>query len=422
MRPTRDNVEVRRLRNGLTVVVDSQARSDFLAIMTRVEVGYLDESDAEVGIAHLLEHLVAGRSSAYGWLGAPVIRDGGYLSASTIYDHTRYLTVARPDALPEMLEAHAARCFNLRFSDLDLTAQILSVCAESERKAADASTANIERLYARLFPYHRMGRWRIGRPDHVRRFSSECVRTFHQRWYAPNRSIVAIVGNIHPHIAHDAARRAFSSLPIGATVSRSSLASAGMQLPSSHSDPSSGEVHVAMGWKTVPLNRRAEAAGLSIIAELLGHREHGLLTVALRSQGIACDVTASSYAPRNIGVFVLALIVPRESRDHAVAIIFSELRRLALSDISSDAASLAKERFQLNWEGVQNDVHGRALALSEWQAHGDWQLAHAFLKAVLAIDVTSIRQLIERFLLPEYSEIAMQVVGPQEPSIASAPR
>ena len=43
--------------NGFTLLVREDRAAPVVAIVTRVKAGYFDEPDAEIGIAHVLEHM-----------------------------------------------------------------------------------------------------------------------------------------------------------------------------------------------------------------------------------------------------------------------------------------------------------------------------------------------------------------------------
>jgi len=52
-----DGIIKTTLENGLTVIIKENHTSPIVTILTNVKVGYLDESDAQSGISHLLEHM-----------------------------------------------------------------------------------------------------------------------------------------------------------------------------------------------------------------------------------------------------------------------------------------------------------------------------------------------------------------------------
>jgi zinc protease len=90
--PARWTESVRRevLPNGLTVLVQEDRSAPVVAVVTHVKAGFFDEPDRWTGISHVLEHMFFKGTGRRG-VGA-VAREtksaGGYLNASTSYDHT----------------------------------------------------------------------------------------------------------------------------------------------------------------------------------------------------------------------------------------------------------------------------------------------------------------------------------------------
>ena len=87
----RDTVR-ERLSNGLTVLIRRDPAAPVVAIVTHVKVGYFDEPDDVVGIAHVLEHMFfkGTPTRGVGRIARDTKANGGYLNAHTIYDHTTY--------------------------------------------------------------------------------------------------------------------------------------------------------------------------------------------------------------------------------------------------------------------------------------------------------------------------------------------
>src|SRR6188768_4163181 len=83
------------LPNGLTLLVRRDDSAPVVAIVTYVKAGYFDETDDVVGIAHVLEHMFfkGTPDRGVGAIARQTKAVGGYLNASTIYDHTVYYTV-----------------------------------------------------------------------------------------------------------------------------------------------------------------------------------------------------------------------------------------------------------------------------------------------------------------------------------------
>src|SRR4029450_5248783 len=103
------SVQRQVLPNGLTVLLRRDDTAPVVAIVTHVKAGYFDETDDVVGIAHVLEHMFfkGTPSRGVGVIAKETKASGGYLNASTIYDHTVYYTVLPASGLKAGLEIQA---------------------------------------------------------------------------------------------------------------------------------------------------------------------------------------------------------------------------------------------------------------------------------------------------------------------------
>ena len=96
------------LPNGLTLLVQEDRSAPVVAVVTHVKAGFFDEPDRWIGISHVLEHMFFKGTERRG-VGA-IAREtksaGGYLNASTSYDHTSYFAVLPASGLEAALERH----------------------------------------------------------------------------------------------------------------------------------------------------------------------------------------------------------------------------------------------------------------------------------------------------------------------------
>ena len=102
------------LPNGLTVLVQEDRSAPVVAVVTHVKAGFFDEPDRWAGISHVLEDLFV-KGTARRGVGA-IAREtksaGGYLNASTTYDHTSYFTVLPASNLADALDIQAYALLN----------------------------------------------------------------------------------------------------------------------------------------------------------------------------------------------------------------------------------------------------------------------------------------------------------------------
>ncbi|MDQ3138640.1 MAG: insulinase family protein, partial [Gemmatimonadota bacterium] len=203
------------LSNGLTLLVQEDRSAPVVAVVTHVKAGFFDEPDRWAGISHVLEHMFFKGTTRRG-VGA-IAREtksaGGYLNASTTYDHTSYFTVLPAAALPEALDIQADA---LRHSVIDaeeLARELQVIIQEAKRKLDTPSAVAYETLHEVMYDHHRIRRWRIGHEAQLAAFTRADVDGYYASRYVPERTIVSIVGAVDPGQALALARAAYGDWP-----------------------------------------------------------------------------------------------------------------------------------------------------------------------------------------------------------------
>ena len=152
------------LANGLTVLVQEDHSAPAVAVVTHVKAGFFDEPDRWVGVSHVLEHMFFKGTPRRG-IGA-IAREtknaGGYLNASTTYDHTSYFTVLPASGLAEALDIQADALRHSLIDGEELARELQVIIQEAKRKLDTPSALTHETLHELMFDRHRIRRWRIG--------------------------------------------------------------------------------------------------------------------------------------------------------------------------------------------------------------------------------------------------------------------
>src|SRR4029079_5926802 len=83
------------LPNGLTLLVQPDHSAPVVAVVTHVKAGFFDEADRWGGMSPVVEHMffMGTPRRGIGAIARETKSAGGYLNASTTYDHTSYFTV-----------------------------------------------------------------------------------------------------------------------------------------------------------------------------------------------------------------------------------------------------------------------------------------------------------------------------------------
>jgi zinc protease len=173
------------LDNGLTLLVQRDDSAPVVSVVTHVKAGFFDEPDRWAGISHVLEHMFFKGTPRRG-VGA-IAREtksaGGYLNASTTYDHTAYFTVLPAASLPTALDIQADA---LRHSTIDageLARELQVIIQEAKRKLDTPSAVAYETLHEVMFDRHRIRRWRIGHEAQLAGFTRDDLTGYYRSRY-----------------------------------------------------------------------------------------------------------------------------------------------------------------------------------------------------------------------------------------------
>ena len=198
------------LPNGLTLLVQPDFSAPVVAVVTHVRAGFFDEPDRWTGISHVLEHMFfkGTPSRGVGAIARETKSAGGYLNASTTYDHTSYFTVLPASGLGEALDIQSDALRHAAIDGEELARELQVIIQEAKRKLDTPSAVAYETLHEVMFDRHRIRRWRIGHEAQLAGFTRADLLGYYRTRYVPERTIVAIVGAVEPEAALTAARAA----------------------------------------------------------------------------------------------------------------------------------------------------------------------------------------------------------------------
>ncbi|HEU5049331.1 MAG TPA: pitrilysin family protein [Gemmatimonadales bacterium] len=358
------------LPNGLTVLVQRDDSSPAASVVTHVRAGFFDEPDRWVGVSHVLEHMFFKGTPTRG-VGA-VAREtkaaGGYLNAHTAYDHTAYFVVLPAARLSEAL---AIQSDALRHSLIDadeLARELQVIIQEAKRKRDTPSAVTHETLHEVLFDRHRIRRWRIGTEEQLARYTRDDIHGYYRSRYVPERTIVAIAGNVDPDAVMALAREHYGDWerrPGAIDPSPDEPPRSGVRARTLRGDLAQAEL--SLGWRAVP-PLHPDAAALDLAAAILSAGRGSWLYRSLRETGIVTSIAAHYYAPTDVGVFALGAELEPERVGDAVDGVAEAVTRLSLRGPSEEDLFRARTLLLARWARRMEPTEGRAIALASAEA------------------------------------------------------
>lgn len=199
-RRAQDSIQHRYLANGCECYLEQVDFAPLVTLQLWVKTGSIDESPAEFGMAHVLEHMLFKGTERFpqtGDVARQVEAAGGEINAYTTFDHTVfYINAPREFAFQGTELLFDVVCSSLL--DSDELSRELEVVIEEIRRSRDNPSARLSHtLFGKIFADHPKGRPVIGYEDVVKTFNRENLRAFYKRWYIPNNMFFVAAGDFH---------------------------------------------------------------------------------------------------------------------------------------------------------------------------------------------------------------------------------
>ncbi len=197
-KPTTETVQLTTLANGVRVVSETITHVQSASLGIYFGAGSRDETDAQRGISHFIEHMMfkGSKKRTAREIADSIESRGGHLNAFTTKEHTCYeaRTLAEDvplamDVLTDMLRAS--------LFDKDEMEREKRVVLEEIKMYEDTPEETVHDIFEQtLFPSHPLGQPIIGYDTTVSAFTREDIVGYIGTQYRPDRIIVAAAGNL----------------------------------------------------------------------------------------------------------------------------------------------------------------------------------------------------------------------------------
>jgi zinc protease len=203
--PTRFEFE-----NGLKVILRPVKGSSDIAIVTRFDVGELNDPAGKSGLAHLIEHLYV--TAATSETPARTVQEyvAAYpkgWNAQTGADYTVVATVFDPKDLEAEIRDVALRMSDLKIEQADIDREVPRMLQEVDNMFNNfAPLASMNRAHTLLHPRPHTGR-KGGHPDQIKNLKLEEAVEHWRNFYKPNHATLVVAGDFDLKSAENVIRK-----------------------------------------------------------------------------------------------------------------------------------------------------------------------------------------------------------------------
>ncbi|MCC2962232.1 insulinase family protein [Massilia sp. IC2-278] len=379
-------VHVKKLDNGMVVVVSEDHSSPTVGVSVVYHVGMRLEPKNRTGFAHLFEHLMfQGTPNApKGVFDKTITGGGGRNNGSTRPDFTNYIETAPVSSLEPILWLEADRMKTLDFNEKTLKNQQDVVKEEIRVNVKNQPYGGFMWID---ISQHAFQKWEnnhdgYGSFQDLEGASLDDVRAFHRDYYGPNNAVLAISGDVTPDQGFALAQKYFGGIaarptpksgdftePLNKAEKRVEQSDALAQVPA-----------IAAAWK-IPERGSRDQAPMAVLAELLAGGDASRLYQGLvKGREIALNVDSlfglvdpwTYDGPTLLTVF--ALYKPTSNADAVLTAIDEEVAKIAKEGADEATLKRVKTRMLADWNNSLESFINRADTLAKLQTL--WGDAH----------------------------------------------
>ena len=393
-----------RLQSGLRVLLFPDASKPTTTVNIVYGVGSLHENYGETGMAHLLEHLLFKGTPKHPDIPGEMKQRGISKNATTSLDRTNYFATfpASDETLDWLLGLEADRMVNSKIAKSDLDSEMTVVRNEMEAGENNPGSVLMKRVRSAAYDWHNYANMPIGARSDVEGVPIGNLQAFYRTWYQPDNAVLIVAGKIDPAKVLPRIAAHFGPLKKPART-----------LPALHTtEPGQdgerqvtvrrvGEVNFLAASYHVPALAQADSAALAVLANVLGDNPNGRVHKALVETKLAAFGTAMGEGQRDPGLFTLITALPKTGDTAKVETeLLKQAEAIASQPITEAEVSAAKQRLANATEQLLSDVNAVGMALSEYQAAGDWRLLFVQRDAIAKVGAADVNRVAAAYLKP----------------------
>jgi predicted Zn-dependent peptidase len=324
-----DAIRVTRLPSGLTVVTETMDRVETVSLGAYVATGTRNESEAENGASHFLEHMAfkgtERRTAAQ--IAEAIENVGGHINAYTAREQTAYYVKLLKEDLALGADIIGDILTHSTFAPDELERERGVILQEIGQANDTPDDIIFDRFQETAFPGQPMGRPVLGTEAGIRNMQRVQLTGYMHRQYAAGNVVVAAAGALQHETVVDLARQHFADLPSDMP---------GQFVPSDYTGGEYREareldqVHIVLGFPSVGYADPDYYPALLLSTLLGGGMSSRLFQEIREKRGLVYSIYSFSAPFIDGGLFGIYAGTGEKEAEELVPVTLEELRKVQL--------------------------------------------------------------------------------------------
>ncbi|HEY7331286.1 MAG TPA: pitrilysin family protein [Gemmataceae bacterium] len=396
------------LANGLQIIGETSPSARSAALGFFVRTGSRDETSAECGVTHFLEHMVfkgTPRRTALD-VNRDFDRIGADYNTFTSEENTVFHAAVLPEYLPQAVDILADILRpSLRDDDFDMEKKvIIEEIGMYEDQPMWSAYDHAKRIY---FAQHKLGNSILGTPQSITALKRNQMNEYFQRRYVAPNIIVAAAGNFEWPRFVELIEKHCGQWQKGATGREGVNETRGSGHFEVMTREKVAQEHVFLispgPAANSPLRYAADLLGMAV-----GDDSGSRLYWELIDPGLADSADCSFHEYEGAGAFYTSFSCQPEQAEEDLELVLDVLRDVQENGIREEELNQARNKVLSRVVRGSERPKGRMMALGmNWIYQHGYRTVDDELRAFESVTLSDIRQVLDRYPLDHMTTLAL---------------
>lgn len=372
-------VHIKKLSNGITVVLEELDYLRSVSLGVWVRVGSANETKLNNGIAHVIEHMLfkGTKSRSAKKLADDCAMLGGNLNAYTSKECTSYYITTLDYHISSAIELLSDMICNSLIADEDLEKEKGVIIEEIDMYDDSPDDLVHELLQKEVWKNHPLGFIISGTKKNVASFTREDIIEFMNRYYVAENMVISIAGHYEEESVMKALEQWFGKIPN--TNNASDFTAPGYHRTYVTRKKDIEQVHMNLAFDAVCSNSEDKYI-LSLVNSIFGGSDSSVLFQRVREElGLAYSVFSYASPYTKAGLFQIDVTLNPANAYKVFTTILDIMDEFCREGIQEEELNRAKE--QMNTEFIIGNESSR----NRMNSNGKALLHHEPLESISEI-------------------------------------
>jgi len=390
------------LSNGLRIVTERIPHVRSVALGIWVATGTRDETPANNGISHFVEHMVfkGTRKRSAREIAECIESVGGYLNAFTSKEVTCFYAHLLDEDLARAVDVLADLVTGPLFDEEEIQKEKGVVLEEINNLEDTPEELVHEQFLKDLFPDHPLGFSTLGTRESVAALTRDDLVRYMKRNYTLDRIVVAASGNVKHQELVRLVQPALEPLPQVGGKRPLSTPTPGTR---NHLEEASIlQAHLCVGTTSYPYRDPRKFALLALNTLLGGGMSSRLFQTIRETYGLAYTVYSFLDFLLDTGVFGIYVGTDKDKVDACLELIVKELETLRHTEVPAEELARTKSQLKGNLMLGLESTSGRMNRLAKMELYvRSYYTLDDIIEKIDAVRAADIYQVANELFLPE---------------------